>query len=62
MHVLTVMALCCLVAQPAPAQGTAPAAAAAADAAANDDAAVRAVVARYVDAREKRDAKLLEAL
>jgi uncharacterized protein (TIGR02246 family) len=28
----------------------------------SDEAAVRAVVARYVEAREKRDAKLLEAL
>jgi uncharacterized protein (TIGR02246 family) len=28
----------------------------------SDDAAVRAVVARYVEARDKRDAKLLEAL
>jgi uncharacterized protein (TIGR02246 family) len=54
MHVLAVIALCCLVAQPALAQGNA--------AAAPDEAAVRAVVARYVDAREKRDPKLLEAL
>jgi uncharacterized protein (TIGR02246 family) len=49
-----VIALCCLAAQPAFAQGAAPAA--------PDEAAVRAVVARYVDAREKRDPKLLEAL
>jgi uncharacterized protein (TIGR02246 family) len=54
MHVLVAVALCCLAAQPALAQGSA--------AAASDDAAVRAVVARYVDAREKRDPKLLEAL
>jgi uncharacterized protein (TIGR02246 family) len=53
MRVLAVLALCCLAAQPALAQGTA---------AANDEAAVRAIVARYVDAREKRDPKLLEAL
>ena len=53
MRVLAVIALCCLAGQPAPAQGPA---------AANDEAAVRAIVARYVDAREKRDAKLLEAL
>jgi len=54
MHVLVVVALCGLMAQPAAAQGAA--------AAATDEAAVRAVVARYVDAREKRDPKLLEAL
>jgi uncharacterized protein (TIGR02246 family) len=53
MPVLAVIALCCLAAQPALAQGSP---------AANDEAAVRAIVARYVDAREKRDAKLLEAL
>ena len=29
---------------------------------ATDDAAIKALVARYVDAREKRDAKALEAL
>src|SRR5215210_7041222 len=49
------IALCCLAAQPAfAAQGPA--------AAAPDEAAVRALVARYVDAREKRDPKLLERL
>jgi len=48
------IALCCLAARPALAQGTA--------AVATDEAAVRVIVARYVDAREKRDAKLLEAL
>jgi uncharacterized protein (TIGR02246 family) len=53
MHGLVALAFCCLSAQPAPAQGAA---------AANDAAAVRALVARYVDAREKRDPKLLEAL
>ena len=54
MRVLAVITLVFLAAQPALAQGTAAAAA--------DEAAVRAIVARYVDAREKRDAKLLEAL
>ena len=54
MRVLAVITLCFLAASPAAAQGPAPAA--------NDEAAVRAVVARYVDAREKRDPKLLEAL
>jgi uncharacterized protein (TIGR02246 family) len=53
MRVLASIAFCCLAAQPALAQSAA---------AANDEAAVRAIVARYVDAREKRDPKLLEAL
>jgi uncharacterized protein (TIGR02246 family) len=52
MRVLAAITLCFLVAQPALAQG----------AAADDEAAVRAIVARYVDAREQRDAKLLEEL
>jgi uncharacterized protein (TIGR02246 family) len=55
MRVLAVVALCFLAAHPALAQTTAAAAQ-------NDEAAVRAIVARYVDAREKRDPKLLEAL
>ena len=53
MRVLAAITLCFLAAQTAKAQGSA---------AGKDDAAVRAVVARYVDAREKRDPKLLEAL
>lgn len=53
MYFLAVIALCCLAAGPAVPQGSV---------AVPDGAAVRAVVARYVDAREKRDPKLLEAL
>ena len=52
MRIPALIALCCLAAPPAFAQGPA----------AQDESAVRAVVARYVDAREKRDPKLLEAL
>ena len=53
MRALAVLTLSLLAAQPAHAQGAATA---------NDEAAVRAIVAGYVDAREKRDPKLLEAL
>jgi uncharacterized protein (TIGR02246 family) len=51
---LAVITLCCLAAQSAVAQSPA--------GPALDEAAVRAVVARYVVAREKRDPALLEAL
>jgi|SRR5205085_6662093 len=54
MRFLIILALCSLPSQLAFAQGPAGITA--------DEAAVRAVVARYVDAREKRDPKLLEAL
>ena len=54
MHFLAVIAFCWLAAAPGVTQAGAGAAA--------DEAAVRAVVANYVDAREKRDPKLLEAL
>jgi uncharacterized protein (TIGR02246 family) len=54
MPVLPVIALCCLILAPTFPQAAAGAAA--------DEAAVRAVVARYVDARDKRDPKLLAAL
>jgi uncharacterized protein (TIGR02246 family) len=54
MRVSVAFAVCCLVALPAIAQTTASGSA--------DDAAVREVVRKYVDAREKRDPKLLEAL
>ena len=57
MRVVAVITLCLLAARPALSQGTA-----AASPAAGEEAAIRAIVARYVDAREKRDAKLLEAL
>ena len=46
--------MCCLTTLPAIAQNAARGSA--------DDAAVREIVRQYVDAREKRDAKLLEAL
>jgi uncharacterized protein (TIGR02246 family) len=54
MHFLVVIALCCLAADRAVPQAAA--------AAASDESAVRAVIAKYVDAREKRDPKLLEVL
>jgi uncharacterized protein (TIGR02246 family) len=54
MAVLAVMALCCLMPEPTFTQ--------AATGAIADAAAVRAVVARYVDARDKRDPKLLAEL
>ena len=55
MRILAVAAFCYVIVgvPPALAQGSATAA---------DETAVRAVVAKYVDAREKRDPKLLEAL
>jgi hypothetical protein len=57
MRVLAVIIFCLLAARPALSQGTA-----ALSPAASEEAAIRAIVARYVDAREKRDAKRLEAL
>jgi uncharacterized protein (TIGR02246 family) len=54
MPVLAFLAFCCLMPEPSFAQAGAGAIA--------DEAAVRAVVARYVDARDKRDAKLLAEL
>ena len=54
MHMLTLFAVCCMAALPGAGQ-TAPAGP-------TDEAAVREIVRRYVDAREKRDPKLLEAL
>jgi uncharacterized protein (TIGR02246 family) len=54
MRFLIVITLSWLAAQPAFAQSAAGPGA--------DEPAIRAVVARYVDAREKRDPKLLEAL
>ena len=54
MYFWPVIALCCLAAAPGATQAPAGASA--------DETAIRAVVARYVDAREKRDPKLLEAL
>jgi uncharacterized protein (TIGR02246 family) len=54
MRVLVALVCSCLAAVPAIAQNAARLS--------GDDAAVREVVAKYVDAREKRDAKLLEAL
>lgn len=54
MRVLAAITLCFLAVQPAMGQGAAVAAA--------NDAAVRAIVARYVDARARRDPKLLAAL
>jgi uncharacterized protein (TIGR02246 family) len=55
MRILAVVAFCYVIVgvPPALAQGSATAA---------DETAVRAVVAKYVDAREKRDPKLLEVL
>lgn len=54
MRVLAVAALCCLAVVRASTQTISPAT--------NDANAVREVVSKYVDAREKRDPKLLEAL
>ena len=54
MRVLTLFAVCCLAALPVAGQAT--------SAGSTDDAAVREVVQRYVEARDKRDPKLLEAL
>ena len=53
MRMLVVVVLCWLTPLPALAQATTPSA---------DEAAIRDVVRKYVDAREKRDPKLLEAL
>ena len=61
MRLLTVFVLCWLAAAPASAQATLPPEGGRTGNQ-SDEAAVRAIVARYVDAREKRDAKLLEAL
>jgi uncharacterized protein (TIGR02246 family) len=57
MRIVAVITFCLLAARPVLFQGTA-----VASPAARDEAAIRAIVARYVDAREKRDATLLEAL
>ena len=54
MRLPAALVICCLATLPAIAQTAAPGSA--------DDAAVREIVRKYVDAREKRDAKLLEAL
>lgn len=54
MRVLTLLAACCIAALPAAGQTAPPGS--------TDDAAVREVVRKYVDAREKRDPKLLEVL
>lgn len=54
MRLPAALVICCLVTLPAPAQNAARGSA--------DDAAVREIVRKYVDAREKRDATLLEAL
>lgn len=54
MRLPAALVMCCLTTLPAIAQNAAPGSA--------DDAAVREIVRQYVDAREKRDAKLLEAL
>ena len=54
MRLPAALVICCLATLPAIAQNAAPGSA--------DDAAVREIVRKYVDAREKRDAKLLEAL
>jgi uncharacterized protein (TIGR02246 family) len=53
MRVLAIALLCCVAVAPMAAQAVSPSA---------DDAAIRDVVRKYVDAREKRDPKLLEAL
>jgi len=54
MRVLAVAALCCLAVVPASSQtGSQPS---------NDETAVREIVRKYVDAREKRDPKLLDVL
>jgi uncharacterized protein (TIGR02246 family) len=63
MRLLSVFVLCWLAAAPATAQAILPPEGGGPRLGSqSDEAAVRAVVARYVDAREKRDAKLLEAL
>ena len=54
MRLPAALVICCLATLPAIAQNAARGSA--------DDAAVREIVRKYVDAREKRDAKLLEAL
>jgi uncharacterized protein (TIGR02246 family) len=54
MRLPATLVMCCLTTLPAIAQNAARGSA--------DDAAVREIVRKYVDAREKRDAKLLEAL
>jgi type IV secretory pathway component VirB8 len=54
MRLPAALVMCCLATLPAIAQNAARGSA--------DDAAVREIVRKYVDAREKRDAKLLEAL
>ena len=54
MRLPVALVLCCLVTPPAIAQNAAGGSA--------DASAVREIVSKYVDAREKRDAKLLEAL
>jgi len=54
MRLVLAGALCCLIPVAVVAQSPAPASV--------EDAAIRDVVRKYVDAREKRDAKLLEAL
>ena len=54
MRLPAALVICCLATLPDIAQNAAPGSA--------DDAAVREIVRKYVDAREKRDAKLLEAL
>lgn len=58
MRIVAVITFCLLAARPALSQE----AAASASPAARDEAAIRAIVARYVEAREKRDATLLAAL
>jgi uncharacterized protein (TIGR02246 family) len=54
MRLPAALVICCLATLPAIAQNAARGSA--------DDAAVREIVRKYVDAREKRDARLLEAL
>jgi uncharacterized protein (TIGR02246 family) len=54
MRLSAALVMCCLTTLPAIVQNAARGSA--------DDAAVREIVRKYVDAREKRDAKLLEAL
>jgi uncharacterized protein (TIGR02246 family) len=54
MRVLTLFAVCCLAALPVAGQTAA--------SGSSDEAAIKEVVRKYVDARDKRDARLLEAL
>ena len=54
LRVLVLLGACCMAAVPAAAQTAAPPS--------PDDAAIREIVRRYVDAREKRDPALLAAL